>query len=236
MAPELTFGDKPTRASDVWSLGIVLHQILFGNRPEWTTTNRGRHLHVPANATSPLARDLLHLCGACLRELPSKRLPDAAAVKRRFEMVVGGAARHPWKTCMVLDMAAVALAAVALAAMVSRSVSPTTPLMRSLPGTVTDLERVSVPLLTTQRLIRRCAQLLPGGKTLRLFLLGPVEAVDVDLAEGRSSMADLLQRRSLRGVHNSHLMGGGCCTRGSNREGVRRSCFLRGRTGETARR
>src|SRR6266498_1200672 len=34
MAPEVREGDPATARSDVWSLGVVLHEILFGKRPE----------------------------------------------------------------------------------------------------------------------------------------------------------------------------------------------------------
>jgi len=31
----LARGSAPIRASDVWSLGIIIHEILVGSRPEW---------------------------------------------------------------------------------------------------------------------------------------------------------------------------------------------------------
>src|SRR3954447_3100468 len=34
MAPEVREGDPATTRSDVWSLGVVLHEIFFGKRPE----------------------------------------------------------------------------------------------------------------------------------------------------------------------------------------------------------
>jgi serine/threonine protein kinase len=53
MAPELSYGDKATTASDVWSLGLILHEILFGGRPEWTLTGAGRRLSVQDGIAGP---------------------------------------------------------------------------------------------------------------------------------------------------------------------------------------
>ena len=35
MAPEVAAGEPATRASDLYSLGLVLHELFFGRRPEW---------------------------------------------------------------------------------------------------------------------------------------------------------------------------------------------------------
>lgn len=34
MAPELVLGARASPASDIWALGIVIHEIIFGRRPK----------------------------------------------------------------------------------------------------------------------------------------------------------------------------------------------------------
>jgi serine/threonine protein kinase len=42
MAPEVAAGEPATRASDLYSLGIVLHELFFGRRPEWQASGGRR--------------------------------------------------------------------------------------------------------------------------------------------------------------------------------------------------
>ena len=36
MAPEVMRGGRSTIASDIWSLGVVMHEIVFGDKPRWS--------------------------------------------------------------------------------------------------------------------------------------------------------------------------------------------------------
>ena len=36
MAPEVLRGQRASFASDVWALGVVSHEIFFGQRPHWS--------------------------------------------------------------------------------------------------------------------------------------------------------------------------------------------------------
>src|SRR6185437_8259180 len=38
MAPEVVRGGRATFASDVWSLGAVIHEVVFGERLQWDPT------------------------------------------------------------------------------------------------------------------------------------------------------------------------------------------------------
>jgi serine/threonine protein kinase/tetratricopeptide (TPR) repeat protein len=73
LAPEVRKGRPPTRRSDVWSLGIVLHELLLGGRPEANSSPRG----------TPLEATLAELCRACTALSPGRR-PVAAEVLRRL--------------------------------------------------------------------------------------------------------------------------------------------------------
>src|SRR5206468_270624 len=42
MAPEVTRGERASFASDVWSLGVLLHEIVFGERPRWRAPGSDR--------------------------------------------------------------------------------------------------------------------------------------------------------------------------------------------------
>ena len=61
MAPEVVGGDSATMASDVWSLGTVLHEILFGSRGGrrggarggWSTGRALRTLCLECTSTNP---------------------------------------------------------------------------------------------------------------------------------------------------------------------------------------
>jgi hypothetical protein len=189
MAPELVFGEKATRRSDIWSLGIVLHEVLFGCRPEWAMGRKGRRLITPAGAKGPLLTGLVRLCADCLVELPGGRPEDAGIVKRRFNDVVDGVARAPWRRRMLVLVPAVTLVVAGLVVGTGGRDSRSTD---TLTGVALDLEKNSVKLLSTDRRITRCAQMLPGGRTLRLFLREPVEALDLHLADGRTAAANLL--------------------------------------------
>ena len=35
MAPELLRGGRSSVASDLWALGVVIHEIVFGEKPRW---------------------------------------------------------------------------------------------------------------------------------------------------------------------------------------------------------
>jgi hypothetical protein len=100
--------------------------------------------------------------------------------------------RGPFRRDRVLVAAAMVAVAGASVWAVGFGRSRSTSRPSTLIGAAVDLERHSRPVFTVSREIKRCAQLLPGGKVLRLFLTGPMEAIDVDLAEGRSSPSTLL--------------------------------------------
>jgi eukaryotic-like serine/threonine-protein kinase len=81
IAPELSLKRVgATPASDVWGLGIVLHEILFGCRPPETDGGR---------VFSPHTLALRNLCLACASVDPARRPSDAGEVLRRLEELDG---------------------------------------------------------------------------------------------------------------------------------------------------
>ncbi len=87
MAPEIRAGEPATQGSDVWALGIALHEIFFGKRPvERASNGTEGYSKRPAPLTStPIARAMLSLCESCLAEIPVERPANANAVGRLFE-------------------------------------------------------------------------------------------------------------------------------------------------------
>lgn len=83
--PELYKGAKPAPSSDVWQVGIVMHEILFGARPQWDSHRPGSP---PVSPVGPDARDLekqmAALCLACMDDDPAARPADAGEVARRM--------------------------------------------------------------------------------------------------------------------------------------------------------
>src|SRR5262245_1147403 len=87
MAPEVREGDPATTRSDVWSLGVVLHEIFFGQRPERraSRTAPGVSKSSTTSTSSMVERAMLALCLRCLADDPTDRPENATAVERLFE-------------------------------------------------------------------------------------------------------------------------------------------------------
>lgn len=81
MAPEVVMGRKPNFTSDVWQLGLVMHEILHNERPRWERTRGagGRYV-VQAKSGDAAVQDLTQLCAACLAEDPGQRPASANVV------------------------------------------------------------------------------------------------------------------------------------------------------------
>jgi serine/threonine protein kinase len=134
MAPEVAAGEPATRASDIFSLGLVLHELFFGCRPRWQTSGGRRRLfEMPAGLRGGRQRALARLCADCLALSASERPRDAAAVQRRLRTIRSrrGALWSGWpprRTTLLL--AGVVTSATALAAGVTMRLMPRAPEQR----------------------------------------------------------------------------------------------------------
>jgi serine/threonine protein kinase len=195
MAPEIIMGDKATPRADVFSLGIVLHEILFGRRPDWQMTKQGRVMRSSlARKASTRERAFERLCTECLREFAPERLADAAAVKQRFEQAMAGrlrpirGLRKRWP--LVVGALAVA-ASVGIVVEARRVAGPRAEAKPArLVGTGIDFGADSRTLYTSHKALR-CFDVLPDRRTARFIWNTPNEAVDVDLMTGQERPSGL---------------------------------------------
>jgi hypothetical protein len=85
MAPEVLAGEPATCRSDVWALGVVLHEIFFGQRPERRSVSFDGSNKGPLRPSLPVERAILRLCEHCLADAPFDRPADAGVVVDLFE-------------------------------------------------------------------------------------------------------------------------------------------------------
>jgi hypothetical protein len=71
LAPETLLHGRTTQASDVWSLGVVLHELLTGQRPIFRP--RTGRPQLTARPRDPRERALHDLCARCLHPDPGRR-------------------------------------------------------------------------------------------------------------------------------------------------------------------
>ncbi len=75
MAPEQAEGAPTDARADIWAVGVILHQLLFGRLPEQLAPGAER-VSLPAGASSRAERVLART----LRRDPGARYPDAASL------------------------------------------------------------------------------------------------------------------------------------------------------------
>jgi serine/threonine protein kinase/tetratricopeptide (TPR) repeat protein len=111
MAPELWRGQKTSKASDVYALGIILYEIVTGRLPFDSTSVDSRLIRPPAPSTLAKGLDPRwdRVVLDCLSESPAARPADAGQVIARLE-------KHPLRKAPLIAVIALAVAALAVAA------------------------------------------------------------------------------------------------------------------------
>jgi serine/threonine-protein kinase len=201
MAPEVREGDPATTRSDVWSLGVVLHEIFFGKRPEKRSARSmsGVSKSSTASTSSTIERAMLALCTRCLADDPADRPEDARAVEKLFET----ARRSPGAMLWPKARHKLAFWAVATAAIVGFGIGIRAYLrsraLEAVPSAhISRLVNTGQPADWTK--VAQVAASVPGhvhcfslidAKTVRLIWGNPRKAEDVDVASGTRRTAPL---------------------------------------------
>lgn len=111
MAPELAVGGSATFASDIWALGIVIHEIVFGSRPAWRANIVARGIERPARRLAAEEEGIVDLCNACTAATPTARPTPARTVAGHLESVAGFRPRKRRRRAMLALAGALVLGA-----------------------------------------------------------------------------------------------------------------------------
>ncbi|HUT55745.1 MAG TPA: serine/threonine-protein kinase [bacterium] len=101
MAPEQFLGEEIAPATDLFSLGVVLFEILTGQKP-WKADGEGALAKKVRLETEPRVRSLnpsvprrlQKIAHLCLRKKPARRPADAEELARMLDRVIGNASRE----------------------------------------------------------------------------------------------------------------------------------------------
>ena len=209
MAPEMSMGDPASFRSDVWAIGVVMHEILFGHRPEWEVTARERVFRSPVDKNaSATVRALAQLCRECAGETPPARPADAVEVARRFVRAEQSAAvprpqrlsrKQRWRMAAVVAVSAAIALGVGLAHKRAPIAVPGTSGQRALQlaGKANDVS-ASRRVATFEGRVH-CFSMLPGGRTVRVVVGEPQRAFDVDTETGAQVASPLRPETYLYG-------------------------------------
>jgi hypothetical protein len=201
MAPEVREGDPATTRSDVWSLGVVLHEVFFGRRPDkrLARSASGVPKSTVPTTSSIIERAMLAVCENCLADDPADRPADAGVVATLFERARSTPHRALWRKSgfsrrptVFAGLALCGLIAGALYGMVGApKVASTVPNASLQPsGTPADW-RTTARVLTTIPERVHCFSLI-NRDTARIVAGHPRHAEDVDLKSGARRDAGLL--------------------------------------------
>ena len=126
MAPEQLRGQPADARSDIWALGVVLYELVAGQRPfqgqtsfELSSAILGQPLPpLPSSVPAPLAG----VMDRCLAKEPGERYQQGAEARAALEAVASGQAGTAWRVelrrrrSLLLGMAATVLALLVIAA------------------------------------------------------------------------------------------------------------------------
>jgi hypothetical protein len=206
MAPEVLAGEPATSRSDVWALGVVLHEIFFGQRPERRSVSFDGSSRGPIRPGSSTERKVMALCEGCLAESPLDRPADAQEVARLFasegrSLPKASTPRHKIALAVAGLVAAGVLSITIRAVRLHRRETPAAATRRAASALTTTAIRLEaggdpVDWSRSARVIRE----IPGRvhcfsmideKTVRIVWGSPRRAEDVDVESGARRVARL---------------------------------------------
>ena len=192
MAPELVRGGTASVASDVWALGVVIHEIVFGVKPRWSDPS-GREMLPPelGRKLTEEERAALEACRACAAKEPTRQGRDRGRGRAVAHGGGGGGGggsggSSSWKRAVMLASSLTVVAAVAVGMLRLRQAPPDTR-PPSTPdralivptGEAADWTDVSSSSPRSPS-GSRCTRLLPDQQTIRFVWGIAPRAEDVD--------------------------------------------------------
>ncbi len=202
MAPEVLRGGHSSFASDIWALGAVMHEIVFGVKPLWSDGA------VPEILAPKVGRKLteeeravLEACRACTAKEPARRIASAAEAgrmlteRRRWRARLRAASRRPVIVAAAVTVVAAVAAVGGWRARAKAPVAPSTTAEQSpliVPtGEAADWTDASKVLLEVPDRIQ-CTRLLPDQRTIRFVWGAPPRAEDVDTVTQKRSPSPIV--------------------------------------------
>jgi hypothetical protein len=196
MAPEVLRGGRATVAADLWSLGAVIHEIVFGERLQWDTETGAMRSPAADRALSAIEQSVLELCYGCAAPDPARRPRSAGEIAARLsDAGLARSAKRRGRRRTVISLVAAAAAALAVAGAMRIEVSrkgtaltaATTsadPLMLNPTGEPDDWTDTSKVLAEIPDRVR-CMVRLPDHHTVRMVWGYPPHAEDLDTHTGK---------------------------------------------------
>ncbi|HVZ71264.1 MAG TPA: serine/threonine-protein kinase [Polyangia bacterium] len=205
MAPEIARGDRASLASDVWALGVIIHEIVFGRRPSWRQGRFGSTMApAPEADLGVRAQRIVDLCVRCTDERERRR-PTAEIVSRLVARAAERADGPSWRRAgrVATCVAAVAIAGLTVFHFVKHPrveaptpatalAAPASPRAIPLAGEPADWTKSARVLATVDGRIE-AVTVLPGGDRVRVAWGEPRHVEDVTLATGSRTPAPLPQ-------------------------------------------
>jgi serine/threonine protein kinase len=202
MAPEVAMGDVASKRSDVWSAGVVIHEILLGERPERKFVTLSPFVKAPRGALRTTTA-LLDVCRVALSEDPSKRPLDGRALVGLVASASSGhgarlrrlSARGKSAAWGITVLATIALAAVfgrRLWQPVAASSTVAGARVKDIrfTGEASDWNPGSKVFATFEQRVH-CFSVLPGHERVRVVWGSPRRAAEIDVASGRREPSTL---------------------------------------------
>jgi hypothetical protein len=204
MAPEVLRGGPATFASDIWGLGVVMHEIVFGMKPRWSESATPTMLPPKLRRLTREERAVFETCRACTARDPADRLVREGDVARmlaerpRWWRRAWGWRRAAARRPVVLAGALTLAAAVAVGGLWARHRWPvlvTQPSAQALliapTGEAADWTDTSTVLVEVPDRIT-CTRLLPDRRTIRFVWGTPPRAEDFDLVTRKRGPSPLV--------------------------------------------